>query len=248
MTGKTEKQFFFEVQLNWLEATRGILSSKEADGTLYVATPAKFGGEGKPWTPEHLFLSAISSSFMTTYLAFVRKLKFGISHLDCNAIGQIELVDGRYQFTNINLFPKIYIAEESIREKASLALEKTHKYCLISNSIGAKLFYHSEILQDPHPRNAVPVQAKPKTIFSLAGAKEIGDRLGIDFKRYRLMEFKKGLEMEQGKQKADATITDDADFTAAKIAWGRLQEIPDYYTRLDKMEKEARKQLLENVK
>jgi organic hydroperoxide reductase OsmC/OhrA len=248
MTGKTQKQFFFEVQLNWLEVTTGILSSKEANGALYVATPAKFGGEGKPWTPEHLFLSAISGSFMTTYLAFAKKLKFNISHLDCNAIGQIERVDGRYQFTNINLFPKIYIAEESVREKASLALEKTHKYCLISNSIAAKLFYHSEIVKDPHPPHIVSLEAKPKTVFSSASAKEIGDRLGIDFKRNSLTEFKKGLEMERSKQNLDATALDDADFTAAKIAWRRLREIPDYYTRLDKMEKAARKELLENVK
>lgn len=182
MAGKTEKQFFFEVQLNWLEATRGILSSRDADGALYVSTPPKFGGRGKPWTPEHLFLSAISSCFMTTYLAFAKKMKFGISHLECNAIGQIELVDGRYQFTHINLFPKIYIAEESVREKASLALEKTHKNCLISNSIAAKLFYHSEIVQDPHPRRTVLPEPKPGTGFSRTNATEIGDRAGINSK------------------------------------------------------------------
>lgn len=162
MAGKTDKQFLFEVQLNWLEATRGILSAKNADGALYVAMSPEFGGEGKCWTPEHLFLSSISSCFMTTYLAFAKKFEFEISHLDCNAIGQIELVDGRYQFTNINLFPKIFIADESIREKAGLALEKTHKYCLVTNSISAKLFYHSEIMLDPHPRHAItPTFVKP---------------------------------------------------------------------------------------
>jgi len=64
MSGKTTKQFFFEVQLNWLEGKRGILSAKDTPGTIHVATPLEFGGEGKPWTPEHLFLSSISSCFM----------------------------------------------------------------------------------------------------------------------------------------------------------------------------------------
>lgn len=149
MPGKTEKQFFFEVQLNWLSAKKGILFAKDAEGTIYVATPPKFGGEGKPWTPEHLFLSSVSSSFMSTYLAFAQKAGFQFSHFECNTIGQIEMAEGTYKFTNINLYPRIYIADESLREKAAAALEKTHKSCLISNSIRADIFYHSEIVVTP---------------------------------------------------------------------------------------------------
>jgi peroxiredoxin-like protein len=149
MTGKNDKRFFFEVQLNWLADTRGLLSARDATGTLHVATPPEFGGLGKPWTPEHYFLSAISGCFMTTYLAFAHKLGFEIAGLDCESIGQVELVDGKYKFTNINLYPKIYIADESQREKASKAVEKTHKYCLISNSVNAEIFYHTEVIVNP---------------------------------------------------------------------------------------------------
>lgn len=145
MAGKTDKRFLFEVQLNWLTGKRGIISAKDAEGTLHVATPPKFGGEGNPWSPEHLFLGSISSCFMTTYLAFAKKLGFEISNLECNAIGQIRIVEGKYKFTNIDLYPKVYIATESLREKAMRALEKTHRYCLVSNSINVEVIYHSEI-------------------------------------------------------------------------------------------------------
>ncbi len=145
MKGKTDKQFLFEVKLDWQEKNKGILSAVEADGTIDVATPHAFGGEGKSWSPEHLFLSAISSCFMTTYLAFANKLQFSIAAFECNTIGQIEIVDGKYKFTLINVYPKISVADESLKEKANIALEKTHKYCLISNSINAVIFYHSQI-------------------------------------------------------------------------------------------------------
>jgi peroxiredoxin-like protein len=159
MTGKNDKQFLFEVQLNWLTDKKGILSAKDADGTLHVSTPPKFGGEGKPWTPEHYFLSAISGCFMTTYLAFAQKSGFEISNLDCNIIGQIKIVDGKYKFTNIDLFPKIYIRDESLRRKAAEVLEKTHKYCLITNSINVDVFYHSEIFIDSEKINtAEPIR------------------------------------------------------------------------------------------
>lgn len=146
MAGKTEKQFFFEVQLNWLADSRGILSAKDAEGTVHVATPPEFGGQGKPWTPEHLFLSSISSCFMTTYLAFAKKLHFEIAGFECSAIGQIQIVEGKYKFTKIDVYPKIYITDDTVREKANQGVEKTHKYCLITNSINAAVFYHSEVL------------------------------------------------------------------------------------------------------
>jgi peroxiredoxin-like protein len=155
MTGKTDKQFLFEVQLNWLESTNGVLTAKDADGLIHVGTPPEFGGEEKTWSPEHLFLSSISSCYMTTYLAFAKKLGFEISHFECNTIGQIQIIDEKYKFTNINIYPKIFIAKEELREKATTALNKTHKYCLVTNSLNANVFYHSEIIKDLHPKNAM---------------------------------------------------------------------------------------------
>lgn len=143
---KRDKQFLFQVELNWLLDQKGVLSSPDAAGQIHVATPALFGGKGKEWSPEHLFLSAISSCFMTTYLAFAKKFEFEISNFECSTIGQVDLVEGAYQFTRINIFPKIFISDEALHSKAKLALEKTQKYCLVSNSIKAEMIYHSEVL------------------------------------------------------------------------------------------------------
>lgn len=169
MAGKNDKQFLFEVQLNWLADKTGILSARNAAGTIHVATPPEFGGEARSWSPEHLFLSSISSCFMTTYLAFAQKLGFEISHFECNSIGQIEIVEGKYKFTHINLYPKVYIADEVIRDKANLAMEKTHKYCLISNSVNAEIYYHSEIVSDPHSKKV----NEEITVSRMNGIKEI---------------------------------------------------------------------------
>jgi len=143
---KLDKQIVFDVQLDWICGTKGLLSAKDASGALHVAAPPAFGGEGKPWTPEHFFLSAISSCFMTTYLVFCRKFRFEISGFSCDVIGQVEIAEGRYKFTTIHVYPKIYVEDEDLRAVAVQAMEKTHKYCLITNSVNADVFYHSEIL------------------------------------------------------------------------------------------------------
>lgn len=146
MMHKTDKQFFFEAGLNWLSEDRGVLYAHDVKEIIHVAVPAAFGGTGKEWSPEHLFLSAIISCYMSTCIAISKKMDLPLSHFECNAIGQVEPVEGKYRFTHINLYPKIFIADETFREKAGRAAEKTQQYCLISNSLDVAVVYHTEVL------------------------------------------------------------------------------------------------------
>lgn len=81
--------------------------------------------------------------------------------------------------------------------------------------------------------------------FTSEEAKKIGEEIGVDFAQFDLEQFRRGLEveMEHGSLWGDETnvTKDDSHFTG-KIAWAHLKEIPDYYSRLDKMEAEAENQ------
>lgn len=146
MTGKTEKRFFVETRLNWLNDQHGILSGRDTEGILHITSSPKFDGEGELWTPEQLFLGSISSCFMTTFLAFAKQFDFDITDFECVAIGEIKFEDGKQRFTGIDLYPKVNIPGENLRDKATHALEKTHQWSLVSSAVGVEIFYHSEIL------------------------------------------------------------------------------------------------------
>ncbi len=148
MISKTDKhQYYFEVQLNWQEGRKGILSANDVKGSIEVATPPEFaGGVPDMWSPEHLFLSSLSSCLMTTYLAIAEKRRLVISNFNCSAIGQIQLVEGHLEFTTINLFPKIYIENEADIPVANEVLLKTYKHCIVANSIKPLLVHHGEVL------------------------------------------------------------------------------------------------------
>jgi DNA-directed RNA polymerase alpha subunit len=79
--------------------------------------------------------------------------------------------------------------------------------------------------------------------FSEAEAREIGERIGIDWDSspFELEEFRAGLsvELEHGTHDPRTNVTDDAEEETGKIAWAHLNEFPDYYTRLARMEAEA---------
>lgn len=77
--------------------------------------------------------------------------------------------------------------------------------------------------------------------FKEADAREVGDNLGIKWTDIPLEEFTKGLnvELEHGKRYRETNITKDDRLNTGKIALAHLKEFPDYYTRLQQMEKEA---------
>lgn len=80
-----------------------------------------------------------------------------------------------------------------------------------------------------------------KKEFSTEEAQKIGEDIGIDFTKYNLEEFRMGLavELEHGSGDPETNVTNSDEKLTGKIAWAHLKEIPDYYTRLLKMEKEA---------
>ena len=80
-----------------------------------------------------------------------------------------------------------------------------------------------------------------KKRFTAKEAKEIGEKLGIKWSKYDVEQFRMGLdvELEHGLVDPHTNVTNDDPIMTGKIALAHLNEFPDYYTRLDKMEKEA---------
>jgi len=80
-----------------------------------------------------------------------------------------------------------------------------------------------------------------KKHFSLDEAKKIGEQLGLKWDKFDLEQFCMGMdvELEHGLRDSFTNVTEDNSLVTGKIALAHLNEFPDYYTRLEKMEKEA---------
>lgn len=80
-----------------------------------------------------------------------------------------------------------------------------------------------------------------KKNFTLEDAKSIGNQLGVSWDKCDSEQFRKGLEveLEHGMINPATNVTNDDIMKTGKIALAHLNEFPDYYDRLEKMEKEA---------
>lgn len=79
------------------------------------------------------------------------------------------------------------------------------------------------------------------TKFTLDEAKEVGEKLGIDWTKFDIEQFRigMGIELEHGLINSETNVTDNDSLLTGKIALAHLNEFADYYTRLLDMKKEA---------
>jgi hypothetical protein len=77
--------------------------------------------------------------------------------------------------------------------------------------------------------------------FTAEEAKKIGDKLGIIWDKFDVDQFRMGMdvELEHGLRDPSTNVSNDDPVITGKIALAHLNEISDYYDRLEKMEKEA---------
>ena len=79
-------------------------------------------------------------------------------------------------------------------------------------------------------------------MFTAEEARRVGERIGINWSEVDLEQFRMGLEveLEHGVRNVVTNVTNDDLVLTGKIALAHLMELPDYYSRLMRMEEEAR--------
>jgi len=83
--------------------------------------------------------------------------------------------------------------------------------------------------------------------FTAEEARRIGAQIGIDWTTapFDVEQFRRGMdvELEHGLHDPATNVTKDDPVVTGKIALAHLNEFSDYYTRLERMEEEAKREL-----
>jgi Protein of unknown function (DUF5661) len=85
--------------------------------------------------------------------------------------------------------------------------------------------------------------SESRSEFTAGEARRFGAEIGIDWADapFAVEQFRIGMnvELEHGLHDLLTNVSDDDPHVTAKIALAHLNEFPDYYTRLERMEEEA---------
>jgi len=82
---------------------------------------------------------------------------------------------------------------------------------------------------------------EPRKEFTNEEAKQIGEQLGIKWDKFDVDQFRRGMnvELEHGMRDPNTNVSNDDPLITGKITLAHLNEIRDYYDRLEKMEEEG---------
>jgi hypothetical protein len=76
--------------------------------------------------------------------------------------------------------------------------------------------------------------------ITLEEIKKIGDQIGADWAKVDLEQFQSGLLSEASKKYCEVDNSYESTLLTASLVLSHLNEIPDYYTRLQKMKEKAK--------
>lgn len=138
---------YYNVSVKWESHRKGLLTSPELNSNVEVVTPPQFPkGIDGIWSPEHLYVAAVNSCLMTTFLSIAENSKLDYTSFESNANGKLEIVDGKYMMSEVTLEPVLIIKDIQQKEKAERVLQKSEANCLISNSIKSKINFKPTVL------------------------------------------------------------------------------------------------------
>jgi len=136
------KSYKYMTSVLWKGEKKGTLSVA-GKPAVEVATPPEFKGHEGIWSPEDLYVAAVNSCIMTTFLAFAGRAGLAFEGYESEAEGLLEFVDERLVFTKIVVRPRVTLRPGADRKQAEEILHKAEKNCLVSNSL------RTEVILEP---------------------------------------------------------------------------------------------------
>jgi len=111
-----------------------------------MTADAAFRGDAHTHNPEDLFLAAISSCHMLSYLALCAKYSINVLSYEDRATG-IMREDGKGggRFEEVTLHPVVTIANAEQIERAEKLHERAHELCFIANSCSVPIHHVAEV-------------------------------------------------------------------------------------------------------
>ena len=105
-----------------------------------------FRGEADTHNPEDLFLAAVSSCHMLSYLALCARAAINVIDYRDEATGELVLdTRGGGRFEEITLRPIVTIANAADKDRALELHERAHELCFIASSCSVPIHHQAEI-------------------------------------------------------------------------------------------------------
>lgn len=112
------------------------------DQALKVSAAKSYMGSDNCADPEQLFVSAVATCHMLTFLAIAELQGYNVASYNDDPTGTVEKSDqGKLVVSKVNLSPRIEFSGPKMPDKEALSRlhASAHKNCFIGNSVNARV-------------------------------------------------------------------------------------------------------------
>jgi organic hydroperoxide reductase OsmC/OhrA len=134
------KVFTYQAELHWQGGRTATVASGDRPELTVTPPPTFPYGQGHSWSPEHLFLGALESCTMLSFLAHCEHNDLDVLEYAAAATGSIERrsEDRRYAFTSVDVVVSVRMAPGHAGAASALT-GKAERDCFITASTTARI-------------------------------------------------------------------------------------------------------------
>ena len=141
----------FEARLAWRAGAEGPAASThrvefEGRPPVEVSAAPQYRGDPSRLSPEDLFVGALASCQLLTYLALAARAGIRVLGYEDRATGTLAIAERKMRMTEVLLRPRITVAAGSDTAKARALVDDAHAGCFIANSVASAVRLEPEIV------------------------------------------------------------------------------------------------------
>jgi organic hydroperoxide reductase OsmC/OhrA len=137
----------YRVELMGTDLKSGDLTSTDGLPPLHVGSPPQFGGPGRTWSPEHLFVASVASCLMTTFRSIAEASGIEVIEYSDSASGTlVRGEDHLYRMSEVTLRPRVVISDSTKSDRVLRLLDKAERVCLIGRSVNSTIHLEPQVL------------------------------------------------------------------------------------------------------
>jgi organic hydroperoxide reductase OsmC/OhrA len=129
----------------------GLAVAEGIEPSIAFSAPPEFKGQAGHWTPEHFFVAAVASCYVSTFSGMASNSNFDFYSLELETEGILAQGPAGWRFDEVVLRPRLTIARAEDKGRGNRLLLKAEQNCLVGRSIACPVVLEPAVIIEEQP-------------------------------------------------------------------------------------------------
>jgi len=129
----------------------GLAVAEGIEPSIAFSAPPEFKGQAGHWTPEHFFVAAVASCYVSTFSGMASNSNFDFHSLELETEGILAQGPAGWRFDEVVLRPRLTIARAEDKGRGNRLLLKAEQNCLVGRSIACPVVLEPAVIIEEQP-------------------------------------------------------------------------------------------------